>query len=188
MVNLKKYVGWIIGGTIAAIAGIVIWLKIPKAKVAAVTPEQQQMAEMTTEGQLVQMAMKQLNLSRDDIVIRSLIPQDFGLTSWNFAVNPGYNTIINTSVADNTFIALTSGTVTNTNIGNIEITAGASVREYWNMQAAGATTLAPTFVDSTPSIIQQNQPIIIRASAIAGATQPIIFGGIVAEKRGISIG
>jgi len=180
----------IILALIAGGAFAVYFLLKPKPKQPAVTEQQAQLAEMTTEQQLVQMAMKQLNLPRDDIVVRGLLPQDLGLTSWNFNLTgaPGWTAIVNTPVADNRFIALTSATVTNTNVGDIEITAGASVREIWNMMAAGATTLAPTFVDSTPSIVQQNQTISIRAYTLAAAAQPIIFGGIVVERRGLTIG
>ena len=142
------------------------------------------------EGQMIAMAEQQLGLSRDQLTVRSLRPDDLGLGSiWSLNLAAvGWNTgVINTTVSDNRFVCLKSISYSGTAAEAVRVTAGSSVVAEFNIeQIPGITT---THTASIPEIIvEQNLPIRVDvyASAIS-ATDNLIISGSVVEKRGMLV-
>ncbi len=140
------------------------------------------------EGEMIAMAEQQLGLSRDQLTVRSLRPNDLGLGSiWsvNLANINAWNTVINTTVADNRFICLKSISYSGTAAEAVRVTAGASVAAEFNIeQIPGITT---THTASIPNVVaEQNQNIRVEVYASAvSATDNLILSGVVVEKRGM---
>ena len=141
----------------------------------------------TTEGKLKQIAMKELNLGEEELTVRSLRPEDLGVTgAWSFSIGTvnAWNNILSASLGDNRYLALTGLTYTGSAITQIRIVAGGSQKEIWNIQAIPAME-TPRLIDLTPTVIKQNQSISIDVYATATGTESIIFDGIVVEKKGL---
>ena len=148
-------------------------------------------APMTTTDKLIQMASKQLGLPKEELTVRSLIPSDFGLTTWNFNLSSGNNNIISASVADNRFIALTGLSYPSVASGNavteLTVNAGARKVEIWPIQHIPDLE-NPVWEDTSPTIVQQNESVSITAYATKSATaEPIILQGVVVERRGMTV-
>ena len=141
------------------------------------------------QGELMAMAMNQLGLPASEIVIRSLRPQDIGLTSFNHTSTGAnvWDNFASATVADNTFISFDGVSYGGTNFSQMRINAGARAVEYWPL-AWIAGLRSQVFYDTSPSIAQQNQPVIIDINAKAVATENVSIMGTVAEKRGLVIG
>ena len=188
---------WIILGALG-IGGLILLLKKPTAARAApavagvpvspTTPTSTYPTLSGCEGQMVAMAEQQLGLSRDQLTIRSLRPDDLGLGStWsmNLATANAWNTTVNTNVGDNRFICLKSVSYSGTAAESVRITAGSSVVAEFNIQQIpGITTTHTARIREV--VVEQNMPIRIEvyASAIA-ATDTLILSGTVVEKRGM---
>lgn len=139
---------------------------------------------------LLSIASQQLGIPPSELTVRGLRPEDLGLTtSWNFtsgAVNTWENWI-NTTVADNRFIAFQGVSYAGTNFSQIRIQAGARYVEYWNLNFISGLVSKLWFDDSI-SIAEQNQPVVIDViSKAALATESIDIIGTVVEKRGLTI-
>ena len=140
------------------------------------------------EGQMIAMAEQQLGLPRSELTVRSLRPDDLGLGStWsmNLAVANAWNTVINTTVADNRFICLKSVSYSGTAAESVRVTAGASTVAEFNIEhIPGITT---THTASIPEVIveqNQNITICVYASAVS-ATDNLILSGSVVERAGM---
>ena len=142
------------------------------------------------QGQMIAMAEQQLGLSRDQLTVRSLRPDDLGLGStWsmNLANINAWNTTVNTTVADNTFICLNSVSYSGTAAESVRVIAGSSVVAEFSIEhIPGITT---THTASIPDIIiEQNLPIRIEVYASAvSATDNVILSGTIVEKRGLVV-
>ncbi len=143
---------------------------------------------ITAEGELKQIAMKELNLGEKELTIRGLRPEDLGLSggAWSFSIGSAnaWNNIISSSLGDNRYLMITGVTYTGSAITQLRIVAGGSVREIWNVQAIPAME-TPRYVDLTPTIIKQNQSVSIDVYSTAAGTESLIFNGIVIEKKGL---
>ena len=142
-------------------------------------------------GQMIMLAEQQLGLSRDQLTVRSLRPNDVGLgNTWSMdlAVANSWNTTVNSAVADNTFICLNSVSYSGTDAEAIRVTAGASVVAEFNIQRIPGISTTQT-IRIPDIIIEQNEPIRIEvyASAIS-ATDAVIISGTVVEKMGLLLG
>jgi len=142
------------------------------------------------QGQMIAMAEQQLGLSRDQLTVRSLRPNDLGLGSiWsvNLANINSWNTVINTTVADNTFICLNSVSYSGTAAESVRVIAGSSVVAEFNIERIPG--ISTTQTASIPDIIvEQNLPIRIEVYASAvSATDNLIISGTVVEKRGMLV-
>jgi hypothetical protein len=136
---------------------------------------------------LLSMASQQLGLPPSELSVRGLRPQDLGLTTFNItAGGAGWTNVCTATVADNTFIAFTGCSYGGTNFGQLRIQAGARYAEYWPLTFI-AGLVSQLWYDDSPSIAQQNQPVIIDAYAKAAATESINIMGTVVEKRGLTI-
>jgi len=177
------------------IAGLFFLMKKPAPAVSmagmpAITPGMPVVAPTTCQGRAIALAMQQLGLPESELTVRSLIPQDLGLTTWslNLAVanawNPG---VINASVADNRFLCITGVSYAGTAAEQVRVRVGAStVAQFSIEQVPGITTTH--HVDISPILAQQNLPVQvdIYASAISGADN-VILEGVTVEKRGMVI-
>ena len=172
-----------------AIGGAIVYLLATKpVQAAAGAAAPQEAIKPGIEGELMSMAMRQLGLPQSEIVIRGLRPQDLGINTFNVtAGGAGWATMANTAVADNTFIAFTGCSYSGTNFAQLRITSGASVREYWPISFIAGLE-SQLWHDDSPSIAQQNQGVMIEAYAKAAGTEEINIMGVVAEKRGITLG
>ena len=145
-------------------------------------------AEPTTcRGRAIQLAMQQLGLPEGELTVRSLIPQDLGLTTWSLNLAAvGWNTgVINTSVADNRFLCITGVSYAGSAAEQVRVRVGAStVAQFSIEQIPGITTTH--HIDIAPILAQQNLPVSVDvyASAIS-ATDNVILEGTTVEKRGL---
>ena len=142
---------------------------------------------MTAEGELKQIAMKELGLGEDELTVRSLRPEDLGVSgAWSFNIGTAnaWNNIISSSLGDNRFLMITRVTYTGSAITQVRVVAGGSTKEVWSIQHIPAME-TPTFIDLTPTIIKQNQSISIDVYATSAGTESLIFDGVVIEKKGL---
>jgi len=142
------------------------------------------------EGQMIAMAEQQLGLSRSELSVRSLRPNDLGLGSiWsvNLANAGAWNTVINSSVPSGRFVCLKSVSYSGTAAEAIRVTAGASTVLETNIEMIPGITTSHTA--SIPDIIvEQNQNITVQVYASAvSATDNLILSGVVVEKRGMLV-
>jgi len=187
MVKMEKVIMY---GIPIVIGGAIVYYLAtkPAAPAAAAGAAPQEVMKPGIEGELMSMAMRQLGLPQSEIVIRGLRPQDLGINTFNVAAaGAGWTTLANATVADNTFIAFTGCSYSGTNFAQLRITSGASVREYWPISFIAGLE-SKLWHDDSPSIAQQNQPVMIEAYAKAAGTEEINIMGVVAEKRGITLG
>ena len=191
---MKKQNLLLIIGTLG-IAGLIFLLQkrtpgatagITTPAVTPPTPTSAYPALSGCEGEIVAMAEQQLGLSRDQLTVRSLRPNDLGLNTWSFNLAAtGWNTVINANVADNRFICLKSVSYSGTAAESIRVNAGSSVvAEFSIEQIPGITTTHTASIRDI--IVEQNMPIRIEvyASAIS-ATDNVILSGSVVEKKGM---
>lgn len=187
MTVFEKYFPYIIVGGLGLGVLYLLSQKPATAGAEGVTPAT---PKYSLEDRLLSIASRQLGIPTSELVVRSLIPSDIGTTTYNFPLNAGWNTIANTAVADNRFIALTGVTYGGATpvATEIRIQAGGRVAEYWNIQNLPLLQ-TPTFTDTSPTIVQQNQLLLIQVYATgASASENINFSGIVVERRGMTIG
>ncbi len=143
---------------------------------------------VTTEGELKQIAMKELNLGEENLTVRGLRPEDLGLTgsSWTFNITSAnaWNNIISGSAGDNRYIAITGLSYTGSAITQVRMVLGGRTSEIWSIEHIPSLE-NPIFIDLTPTIIKQNQRIDIDVYATAAGTESLVFQGIVVEKKGL---
>jgi len=141
----------------------------------------------TCQERVIALAMQQLGLSESELTVRSLIPQDLGLNTWslNLASANAWNTVINTSVADNRFLCITGVSYAGSAAEQVRVRVGASTVASFSIEhVPGITTTH--HINISPILAQQNLPIQVDvyASAIS-ATDNVILEGITVEKRGM---
>ncbi len=189
----KKETMWIIGAVV--VGGVLYFLlkkpevvvRAPAVGVTGVPVAPSAQLPPGCQVQMIMLAEQQLGLSMDQLTVRSLRPDDLGLGStWSMNLaGIGWNTTVNTTVADNTFICLNSVSYSGTAAESVRVTAGSSVVAEFNIERIpGITT---THTARIPDIIvEQNLPIRIEVYASAvSATDNVILSGTVVEKRGL---
>ncbi len=185
---------WIILGALG-IGGLILLLRKPAEVVAVpavappgvpvVVPE----VPTTCREKAIFLAQQQLGLSEDELTVRSLIPQDLGLTTFSLNLaQVGWNTgVINTNVADNRFLCIQGITYNGSACEQIRIRVGASTVAQFSIQQVPLITTTH-HIDIAPVLAQQNLPISVDAFASAiSATDEVIFSGHTIEKRGMLI-
>ena len=191
----KKEKTYVVIGLLAAGGLGLYFLTRKKPGVALTTPAEvdviREEKKLTTQDKLKQMALKQLNVPESELVVRSLRPEDIGLSgsAFNFPITTAnaWNNIVSSTMGDNRFIAITGVVYTGSIITQLRIVAGGATREIWNVQAIPSME-TPRYVDLTPTAIQQNQSLSIDVYANnASAGESLIFEGIVVEKRGLIV-
>jgi len=144
-------------------------------------------------NKLREKALRELKLGAEDIIIRQLRPEDLGLSTAASTFNissTGWNTIIDTTIADNRFVGIhgvligESGTSV---VTQLKVTrAGQDVR-YWHIQDVNFLE-SPVIYFDDPVTVDQNTSITIKAYALATDSEwRCTFLGAVAEKRGLLV-
>ena len=175
---------------VAGIGALIYFLTRKKEetiRAAPVAPAPVPIPKATVEGKLKQMAMKELNLGEEELTVRSLRPEDLGVSgAWSFNIGSAnaWNNIISASLGDNRYLAITGVTYVGSAITQIRMVLGGSVNEIWNIQAIPAME-TPKYIDLTPTAIKQNQSISIDVWSTATGTESLVFDGIVVEKKGL---
>ena len=186
---------YIVIGLLAAGGLGLYFLTRKKQGVSLATPSEvdaiKEEKKLTTQDILKNMALKQLRVPESELVVRSLRPEDLGLSGSSFsypiATANAWNNIVSSTMGDNRFIAITGVVYTGSIITQLRIVAGGATREIWNVQAIPSMK-TPRYVDLTPTAIQQNQSLSIDVYAInASASESLVFEGIVVEKRGLVV-
>lgn len=185
---------WILG---AVVVGGVLYFILKKPEVAVARapavgvpgmPIAPSVAEPTTcRERAIQLAVQQLGLPESELTIRSLIPQDLGLTTWslNLAAVGWNNGVINTNIADNRFCCITGVSYSGSACEQIRIRVGASTVAQFSIQQVPMITTTH-HIDISPVLAQQNLPISVDAYASAiSATDEVIFSGVTIERAGM---
>jgi len=164
--------------------------------VAPVTPISQAVGVPSYTGipstdatsQLLALAEQQCGLSGDSVVVRSLRPQDLGLTSFSHTSTGAnvWDNFASTTVADCTFIAIIGISYAGSNFSQMRVNAGASYVGYAPLAFVSGLVSQVHFF-AQPLTAEQNQPIIIDIIAKAVATENVNLMGTVVEKRGMLI-
>jgi len=196
---MKKETTWIILGVVG-IGALILLLRRPAPAVRAIAPVTAvapgvpglpavaSTSPTTCRGRAIALAMQQLGLPESELTVRSLLPQDLGLTTWslNLASANSWNSgVINTTIADNRFCCITGVSYAGTSAEQVRVQVGAStVAQFSIERATGITTTH--HIDIAPILAQQNLPVRVDvyASAIS-ATDNVILEGITVEKRGM---
>ncbi len=167
-----------------ALGLVAFFLTRPKAVPSPTTAAPAAPVKVGIEGQMIELASRQLGVPREGLTVRGLSPSDLGLTSYNFNLVSGSNTIVNTTIADSRFIAITGITYTGTVASSMTVQAGGRMVEAYPIRFI-AELEGHTWHDTTPTIIQQNWPVTITVQATGNATELIALDGIVVEKKGM---
>ena len=152
---------------------------------------------------LINMAMKELNVSEDELAVRALRPEDVMVANfpqWSKSNvtaslyggwatgSSGWVNLTNTfSVADNRFVGIYGVSNRSTNVTQLKIERSGSVARYWHIQE-----LVPNcendimFVDD-PIIIPQNNLLTIQGYALASATEYLRLIGLTVERKGLLV-
>ncbi len=177
------------------IAGLYFLLKkpmvtaiVPAVAPAPGVPAVAEPVPTTCREKAIFLAQQQLGLPESELTVRSLIPQDLGLTTWslNLANANAWNTgVINTNVADNRFLCITGVSYAGSAAESVRVRVGASTVAHFSIeQVPGITTTH--HIDITPILAQQNLPVVVDVYASAvSATDNVILEGTTVEKRGM---
>jgi hypothetical protein len=137
-------------------------------------------------------AVSQLKLPEEEVIMRALRPEDVGLSDpvFTFSVSSGWNTIIDTDIADSRFVGIhgiligESGTSV---VTQIKVTRMGQTKRYWHVQDVNFLE-SPVIYFDDPIIVDQNTKLTIEAYATGSDTDlRLTFLGAVAEKKGLLV-
>lgn len=189
----NKTIMWILGAL--GLTGLFLFLKKPTAVVAAPAvgvprvPTVPEAVPTTCREKAIFLAKQQLGLSEDQLSIRSLIPQDLGLTTWSLNLAAvGWNSgVINTAVADNRFLCITGVSYAGTSAEQVRVRVGASTVANFNIERIAGLTQTH-HIDIAPILAQQNLPVVVDVYAsVISATDNVILVGTTVERAGMVI-
>ena len=145
-------------------------------------------------------ARRELNLSEDNVIIRSLRPEDLGRAStvtnaksWQWVLTNSGTTstdvLSGVTIADNRFcmiagVSVDGGATGDDSLSQVSITRKGSVAREWNLEYAKAQLGRSCFF-SDPITMDQNTTLTVSIYSLATATHSVAFLGAVAEKRGM---
>lgn len=142
----------------------------------------------TTQA-LIARAQQELGLPLSGLSVRGLRPEDLGLTtSWSHTSTGAnvWDTWINTTIADATFVAIEGVSYAGSNFEQARITAAASVSGFWNLSWISGLS-NQVYYEASPIFIDQNQPLVVSIIASGVATEEVALLGTVVEKSGLVI-
>lgn len=173
---------------VAGLGGLALLLGKKQTASAPVQQAVRSTGIVTDSDRLMDIARRELNLPDSELTVRSLIPSDFGLTTFTFALNPGWNTIVNTTARHKAIMLrglfYSSATPVAT---EVRVNMGSSAVEDWGIQSIPMME-NHQFVDISPSIAHPDYPIMIQVYAsAASAAEGISFEGTVVEPRGMTV-
>jgi hypothetical protein len=165
--------------------GVVYWLTTRPSAQAVIVAPPTPVVKKGIEDILIERAMRETGLTREQLTIRGLRPQDLGVNTFDFNIISGTTNIINTSVANNRFIAFTGVSYWGKCADEIQITIGGATTEIWPNLKWIAQTENKMWTDESPSIAGQNMPVRIDVKGTCNAVETIGLQGIVVERRGM---
>lgn len=133
-------------------------------------------------------AMKELGLPESEIVVRSLRPEDIGLTTpeWtDTAGSAAWADYVSTTVGDQKFILINGTNKSEAYITQVRITREGKVAAIWNIQACEKLRDNSLFFE--PVLCDQNTLLHIEQYGPGGSTEELILFGAVAEPKGLTI-
>lgn len=147
--------------------------------------------ERKVEEALLDISSRELGMDKEDLVVRDADPAtDFGLptSEWGMsAAATGYNTYIDTTIADNKFVGIYGvGRTANDEFTLVKFESGAKTLDIWD---ASVTDVTQTQVKAarSPIIYRQNMPCKISVYATAATNiKPILLAKVV-EPRGKTV-
>lgn len=132
----------------------------------------------------------------DEIIIRSLRPDDVGITGYwyhNINVTDAWDTVIsNQAIADNTYIVLNGVMDSEATplISAMEITCGGKTKRLYMVQDAPSNANNSLFFDD-PMICKQNERLTVKlfnkSSSVTNSTYEFQILGVVVEKKGLVV-
>jgi len=147
-------------------------------------------------GTLKKKAMQELKLPEGEIIVRSLRPEDLGLTNpdWTFTITANSWNLLapNYTVADNRFVGVNAVFVAESGeqaVTQLKVTSMGKDKRYWQIQGANFLQDQTEYFDD-PITVDQNTPITIMGYAPSGTSDTAfrcIFLGAVAEKKGVLV-
>lgn len=153
-------------------------------------------AYRTMVGSLKKKAMQELKLPEGEIIVRSLRPEDLGLTNpdWTFNIAASsWNILIPAyTIADNRFVGINGVFVAESGeqaVTQLKVTREGQVKRFWQIQGANFLQDQTEYFDD-PITVDQNTPLTIQGYAPSGTSDTAfrcIFLGAVAEKRGVLV-
>ena len=138
-------------------------------------------------------AMKQLNLSRKEIIVRALRPEDLGLSlpKWTFDVTADqWNTMVDTTVARGRYICINGLVYLETStqaISQIRVTRMGRVANYWNIQGVILCESPYAYLGDPVNADQSTNIKIEGYATSSNSTEEMGFLGSVVERRGLLI-
>ena len=117
---------------------------------------------------LINMAMKELNVSEDDLVVRDLRPEDIiisGTPQWSKTTN------------------VTGGWATGGSGWRID--RSGSVARYWHIQELIPNNENNVMYVDDPIIIPQNNLLTIKGYSLTSATEYLRLIGLTVERKGL---
>lgn len=147
--------------------------------------------------ELYKLAETELKKSRAELILRSLRPKDIDSSlnpEWTFNISSGgaWNTMVdNKTILDNRFVGINGifypKSTGDQAVSQIKITKAGEVVRYWQIQGINYTENLAIYFDD-PFIVKQNTPITIQGWGVTtGATEKIVFRGMVVEKAGLLV-
>lgn len=139
-------------------------------------------------------AISELKLPEEEVIVRSLRPEDIGMSTSASTFNistTGWNTLIdNKTINDNRFVSINgillgeSGTSV---VTQLKVTRMGEDVRYWQIQDINFLESPLVYFDD-PVTIDQNTSLTIKAFALATDSEwRCTFLGVVAEKKGLLV-
>ncbi|MCD6240471.1 hypothetical protein J7K27_02960 [Candidatus Bathyarchaeota archaeon] len=141
---------------------------------------------------LIDRAMKEQGLTRDQITVRELRPNDFGLDNWRVGTSAGSfrDIVSSTVIPDATYIGITgvyNALGASSNLSQIKITREGSVARYWMVDKITNFVNKTGYADD-PVTISPNTTVTISVYArSASSIEDWGLIGVVVEKKGMTI-
>ncbi len=136
-------------------------------------------------NEIIRRAHEQLDLSREKLILRGLIPQDLGLKKpfYKFNFEKGLNKNVIKTTPKRRFITINGFTIPkNCSISQIIVWRGGGKIRHWHIEGFEGTY----FLDD-PFLIDMNQSLRIDMYSESKKIQKLIFHGSVTEERGRTI-
>ena len=133
-------------------------------------------------------AMKELGLPESGIVVRSLRPEDVGLTTAEWTDTSGATAwvdLVNTTVGDQKFLLINGAHKVDDDADVVRITREGKVAAIWNIQACQKLRDKTLFFE--PVLCDQNTLIHIEHYGNSAQTVKLVLFGAVCEPKGLNI-
>ena len=146
------------------------------------------------EAALLQKATKELNLSRAELTVRELRPEDLGLSTpeWTHTGTAAtWSSIVNAhTMADNRFVGIYGVRYAQTgtqSFSQLEITRAGNTVRYYHIQGTAYLEDQTQYFDD-PVTIEQNTTVTIKAYPVTTVTaEKMVLLGLVVEKKGLLV-